>query len=257
MTTWKLENEIWELNLASPPCNEIGTTMLESLEKFVAEVRERPGRAILIYSSLESGFCAGADLRELYQGLLSQPKGKHEPELRKFIDRVHGVLDTLDTLSVPVVGMIHGVCFGGGLELALVCDVLIAEKTARFCFPELRLGIVPGFGGIPRLKRELPNSVVRDLFLTGRSMNAQRAMDLGLVSQLVNAGEGLRVARMMTEQMKKFESTALRSAKAFIKPFPKDELKREKDLFIELALRPNVIEALKKFVESEDVRPYL
>jgi len=70
----------------------------------------------------------------------------------------------------------------------LTCDVLVADKTARFCFPELRLGIVPGFGGIPRLRRELGNAVVRDILMTGRSLNAKKAQAVGLVSQVVAPG---------------------------------------------------------------------
>jgi len=70
------------------------------------------------------------------------------------------------------VAAVHGVVFGGGFELALTCDMIVADRTARFCFPELRLGLIPGFGGIPRLKRDLGNGLVRDLLMTGRSISA-------------------------------------------------------------------------------------
>src|SRR5438046_7760286 len=77
-------------------------------------------------------------------------------------------MNTIDAAPLTTIASVHGVVFGGGFELALVCDLIIADKMARFCFPELRLGLVPGFGGIPRLKRDLGNAVVRDLLLTGR-----------------------------------------------------------------------------------------
>ncbi|HRI07254.1 MAG TPA: UDP-N-acetylglucosamine 2-epimerase, partial [Nannocystaceae bacterium] len=147
--------------------------------------------------------------------------------------------------------------FGGGFELALTCDVLIAEKSARFCFPELRLGIIPGFGGIPRLRRDVGNAVIRDLLLSGRSVGAKRAHELGLVSQVVGRGEGLEVARALAGQSGKFDPAARRAAKAFIKQLPREELAREKELFVELALRPTLLAALTKFVESTDLRPYL
>ena len=81
---------------------------------------------------------------------------------------------------LTTIAAVHGVTFGGGFELALVCDIIIADQMARFCFPELRLGLIPGFGGIPRLKRDLGNAVVRDLLLTGRSFNVTKAQQIGL-----------------------------------------------------------------------------
>ena len=95
---------------------------------------------------------------------------------------------------------------------------------ARFCFPELRLGLIPGFGGIPRLKRDLGNAVVRDLLLTGRSFNATKAQQVGLVSQVVAEGESLRAARGTAAQLGKFDRRTAIAAKKFIKPIPYDEL---------------------------------
>jgi enoyl-CoA hydratase/carnithine racemase len=149
------------------------------------------------------------------------------------------------------------VTFGGGLELALVCDLIFADKMARFCFPELRLGLIPGFGGIPRLKRDLGNGVVRDLLLTGRSFNATKAQQAGLVSQVVAEGEALRAARGTAAQLKKFDRRTSAVAKRFIKAIPHEELKQEIELFLELFSRPAVEAGLKKFVESTDAQPYL
>ena len=104
-------------------------------------------------------------------------------------------MNTIDASPLTTIAAVHGVTFGGGFELALVSDLIIADKMARFCFPELRLGLVPGFGGIPRLKRDFGNAVVRDLLLTGRSFNATKAQQIGLVSQVVGEGEALRAAR--------------------------------------------------------------
>jgi enoyl-CoA hydratase/carnithine racemase len=254
---WKQENGIVELTLATPPCNEIGTTALDGFERFLKEIDVRKTRGLILHSTLESGFSAGADLRELYQGILSRPKNEHASAMRDFLDRIHLVMDTIDGFPFPTIGVIRGACFGGGFELALTCDVLIAEPTARFCFPELRLGIIPGFGGIPRLKRDLGNAVVRDLLLTGRSINARKAHAIGLVSQLTAEGEGLPTARRMAEQAAKFDPTAVGCAKSFLKPIPKEELAQEKRIFLELFGSPIVTEALKKFVESDDLRPYL
>ena len=151
----------------------------------------------------------------------------------------------------------HGVAFGGGFELALTCDLIIADKMARFCFPELRLGLIPGFGGIPRLKRDLGNAIVRDLLLTGRSINAAKALAVGLVSQVAAEGESLQLARATAAQIGKFDRVDQRRGQAFSKPIPRDELRMEIEEFCELFSRPAVMEGLRKFVESTDAHPYL
>lgn len=258
MIELRLVDGVYELELRSPPVNEIGEGMLRALEDALDRIDVNQGRALIVYSSLESGFCAGADLRALYTGLLATPdQDERARRISDFIDRIHAVMNRLDALPITTIAAIHGVCFGGGFELALPCDVLIADKTARFCFPELRLGIVPGFGGIPRLKREVGNGVVRDLLLTGRSMNAKRAQSIGLVSQMVAQGKHLAAARSTARQALRFDRDAAETCKAFIKPIPYEELELEKQHFKRLALRPTFEAALKSFAESSDLRPYL
>lgn len=256
MIDWTYSEGVYELTLATPPCNEIGTAMLADLRRFLDQI-DRDAHTLILRSGLRQGFCAGADLRELYRGLSDAPKDQHGPQIRQFIDAIHGVMDDLDMLPLTTVGVVHGVCFGGGFELALTCDVLIAEKTARFCFPELRLGIIPGFGGIPRLRRDVGNGLIRDLLLSGRSINAKKALAAGLVSQVLASGEGITAARALAAQTAKFDPTARKAAKAFIKKLPKDELLAERELFVRLAEGPALLAALKRFVESTDLRPYL
>ena len=257
MIEWALTEGVYELRLGQSPCNEIGTAMLAALERFLDQVDTESAHALVIRSTVRGGFSAGADLRELYQGLRDRPEREHEPLLREFLDRIHSVMNRLDMLPLTTIGMIHGICFGGGFELALTCDILIAEKSARFGFPELRLGLIPGFGGIPRLRRDVSNAVVRDLLLTGRSINAKKAQAIGLVSQMVPVGEGLRAAMATARQATKFDREAAKTCKRFIKPLPLEELAQEKEHFLRLAQRPVLKLALKKFVESEDPRPYL
>jgi enoyl-CoA hydratase/carnithine racemase len=257
MIELKLTDRVYELALSAEPCNEIGTEMVSALERALDEIDPGKGRALIVHSLRKAGFCAGADLRELYRELTGRPAADRQKEMSAFLDRIHRVMDRLDLLPVTTIGVIHGVCFGGGFELALTCDLLVADQTARFCFPELRLGIIPCFGGIPRLKRELGNGVVRDLLLTGRSINARKAQELGLVSQVVAPGEALDVARRTARQAAKFDPSAMAEAKAFIKELPKEELAREKELMLRLFERPALLAGLKKFVESTDAQPYL
>ncbi len=257
--SWEIRDGVVELALHRAPCNEIGSRTLEELERFAAALPDLEDRAhaLILYSQQAAGFCAGADLRELYARASAMQKDAARLGVRDFLERIHAVLNRMDMSSMTTIAAVHGVCFGGGLELALVCDVIIADKMARFCFPELRLGLIPGFGGIPRLKRDMGNAVVRDLLLTGRSLNATKAQAAGWVSQVVGEGEALRVARGTAAQIGKFDRATSAAAKAFIKPIPSEELRREMDLFCELFQRPAVEVGLKKFVESADAQPYL
>jgi enoyl-CoA hydratase len=257
--SWVLAGDVIEVALDRAPCNEIGSQSLEELEKLAASLPqlEENAHALIIYSSRECGFCAGADLRELYRRSHEMEKKAAAKGVRGFLERIHHVMNTLDASPLTTIAAVHGITFGGGLELALTCDLIIADKTARFCFPELRLGLIPGFGGIPRLKRDLGNAVVRDLLLTGRSFNSTKAQQIGLVSQVVAEGQALRVARATAEQLGKFDRNAASAAKKFIKPVPYDELRREIDMFCDLFTLPAVEAGLKKFVESTDAQPYL
>ena len=257
--SWRVTDGVIELALHREPCNEIGSATLEELEGFVdtLESLQREAHALILYSDLKCGFCAGADLRELFHRSQEMEPHAAQRGVREFLERIHRVMNRIDAAPLTTIAAVHGVCFGGGFELALVADLIIADKMARFCFPELRLGLVPGFGGIPRLKRDLGNGVVRDLLLTGRSFNATKAQQVGLVSQVVGEGEALRAARATAAQLGKFDRGTATAAKKFIKPIPYDELKQEIDLFCELFARPTVEAGLRRFVESTDAQPYL
>jgi len=257
--SWEVNGGVIELALHRPPCNELGSLSLGEFEQFASALDglEKDAHALVIYSELKSGFCAGADLRELYQRSQAMEKSQALRGVRDFLERIHRVMNRLDASPLTTIAAVHGVTFGGGFELAMVCDLIIADKLARFCFPELRLGLIPGFGGIPRLKRDLGNAVVRDLLLTGRSFNATKAQQVGLVSQVVAEGEAVRAARATAAQIGKFDRSTAATAKQFIKPIPHEELRREIDIFCELFSRPAVEAGLKKFVESTDAQPYL
>jgi enoyl-CoA hydratase/carnithine racemase len=256
--SWELSESIIELTLHHPPSNEIGRVMLAEIEQFVTALESVSSEAsvLIIYSQLKSGFSAGGDLHEMY-ALLREASPVERAGIRDYLERSHRSLNAIDAASLVTIAAVHGICFGGGLELALTCDLIVADNMARFCFPELRLGLIPGGGGIPRLKRDLSNSFVRDLLLTGRSINAKRALSVGLVSQVTAEGETLHVARSIASQIKKFDAAARIAAKRFVKPIPYDELNREIEIFSELFGRPAVLEGLRKFVESSDVFPYL
>src|SRR5882724_8303820 len=230
--SWEWKDGVIELALHRDPCNEIGSLTLGELERFSAALDELTAisHAVILNSQQPAGFCAGADLRELFEGTQKIRREDAARGVRDFLERIHAVFNKIDASPLTTIAAVHGVVFGGGFELALVCDLIVADKMARFCFPELRLGLTPGFGGIPRLKRDLGNAVVRDLLLTGRSFNAAKAQQIGLLSQVVGEGEALRAARGTAAQLRKFDRATAASAKRFIKPIPHEELRLEIDM---------------------------
>jgi len=257
VTSFHRSGDVYELTLDRAPCNEIGLELLEQLEQFVSAVEESDAKAVIVHSTRPLGFSAGADLRALFEGISLRDGDAYLPDVERFIERIHRVGSRFDALRQTTFAALHGVCFGGGFELALMCDVLIADRTTRFAFPELRLGIIPGFGGIPRLRREVPNAVVRDLLMTGRSMNATRAHSVGLVSQVVAPGQALAAARAAAAAACAFDRDVQAQAKAFIKPRLADELHAERRLFMHMIAQPRVRAALADFVARKDPMPYL
>jgi enoyl-CoA hydratase/carnithine racemase len=257
--SWKLADAVLDVTLHRKPCNEIGRATLADLERLVEALNALGDEvaAVVFSSAIPAGFCAGADLRELYYGMQEVHGEARRAGVRDFLERIHRALNAIDAAPPITIAAVHGICFGGGFELALVSDLIVADRSARFSFPELRLGLIPGFGGIPRLKRDMGNAVVRDLLFTGRSINAAKAQEAGLVSQVVAEGQAPRVARLVAQQVCKFDRETARTAKRFVKPIPYAELRQEIELFCELFDRPVVEAALKKFVESTEALKYL
>jgi enoyl-CoA hydratase len=256
---WEVRDGVVEVTLDHAPLNEIGTVMLGDLQRFAAAI---PGLASVtsacIFSSARpGGFSAGADLKELYEGALKLSPKKRKTEVRGFLQRIHKVLNAIDAAPFITFVAVHGICMGGGLELALTCDQIVADRMARFGFPELRLGLIPGFGGIPRLRRDVGNSFIRDLLFTGRTVKAESAHQAGLVTHLVGEGYALQVARSMAQQVTKFDAETRTAAKRFIKPTSTTELRKEIELFCKLFDRPVVMESLRRFVESNEPLKHL
>ena len=149
--SWTLTDGVIELALHRAPCNELGSVSLEELEKFATalQLMQSDAHALIIYSDLKTGFCAGADLRELYQRSQAMEKLAAAKGVRDFLERIHRVLNLIDAAPLTTIAAVHGVTFGGGFRRWRWLAIwIIADKMARFCFPELRLGLIPGFGGI-------------------------------------------------------------------------------------------------------------
>jgi methylglutaconyl-CoA hydratase len=134
-------------------------------------------RTVVLTGAGDKAFCAGADLKERRAMTLE--------ETRSFLRALNAAVDAIGTFPRPVIAAVNGAAFGGGLELALACDIRLAADTAEMGLVETRLGIIPGAGGTQRLARVCGVAIAKELILTGRRIGALRALELGIVSQVV------------------------------------------------------------------------
>ncbi|UCZ54284.1 enoyl-CoA hydratase [Bacillus shivajii] len=134
-------------------------------------------RAIIISGDGEKVFCAGADLRER--------QGMSEKEVRQAVAKIRETVNLVESIPVPVIAALNGAAIGGGLELALACDLRIASEHAKFGLSETTLGIIPGAGGTQRLPREIGMQRAKQLIYTGEKITAEKAFDWGLVLKVV------------------------------------------------------------------------
>jgi enoyl-CoA hydratase/carnithine racemase len=168
--------------------NALSMELVGALGHMFSRVRAEPAdsvRAVILSGAGGKAFCAGADLKERRAMTLE--------ETRSFLRLLNSVVDAIAVFPRPVIAAINGAAFGGGLELALACDLRIAADTAEMGLVETRLGIIPGAGGTQRLSRIVGLAVAKELILTGRRFSAARAKELGLVSD-VAPGAGLAEA---------------------------------------------------------------
>ncbi|MBA2349710.1 MAG: enoyl-CoA hydratase/isomerase family protein [Solirubrobacterales bacterium] len=163
--------------LANGQMNSIAPTVIEDLGKVHAAAVERGVRALVIASSNPLLFSAGADIKAFTQ--MDEAGGK------ELLDRAHGLLRAMEQSPMVTVAAVNGLAFGGGCELAMACDVRIAAQSAIFGQPEIKLGIIPGFGGTQRLPRLVGTNKALEMNLTGDAIGAREAFEFGLVNRVV------------------------------------------------------------------------
>lgn len=189
--------------------NAIDASVLEGLEAAVADLSGDPDlRAVIVTGAGEKAFVAGADIAAMAE------LGPRQAEA--FSARGQKVLDGLSALPVPVIAAVNGFALGGGCELAMACDLVVAGPKAKFGQPEVKLGVIPGFGGTQRLVRRVGWSNALDLCLTARMVNAEEALRMGLCSRVVTEGTVLDAAVALAEGMAKLGPVALRLCKRAI-----------------------------------------
>jgi enoyl-CoA hydratase/carnithine racemase len=192
--------------------NALHSTTHEQLAAAVGALDERADVGAIVLIGAGRAFCAGSDLREV--GALTGVAAQ------RYIALDFATKNAIAGSRTPVVAAIRGHCVGGGLELALACDVRIAARDAVFAFPEVPLGSLPGSGGLQRLPAVVGVGVATDWILSGRTIDADEAYARGLVTRLVDASELDETAHDVGTQLAARSATALWLAKVALHPSP-------------------------------------
>ncbi len=157
--------------------NALSFAILEQIGERLDEVKDGDARALIITGAGDRAFCAGADIKELL--------GRDMAATKRGVELGQRVFSKLDGLPMPSVAVINGFAFGGGLELAMACTFRLAVAKAKVGQPEIKLGLIPGYGGTQRLPRLVGESRALEICMTGRTVDADEALSIGLVNQIV------------------------------------------------------------------------
>ncbi|WP_027966626.1 enoyl-CoA hydratase-related protein [Halomonas halocynthiae] len=186
--------------------NALNSAVITELEQVLVSLETRDDlRAVLITGAGEKSFVAGADIAEM--------KDKTPEQAREFAGQALRTIKRLEKLPVPVVALVNGFCLGGGCELALACDWAVATDNAVFGQPEVLLGVIPGFGGTQRLPRRVGPAMAIDLVTTGRKIDAQEALRIGLVNRVMPQAELGAYVDELTKQLRSNGPQAVRGSK--------------------------------------------
>jgi len=207
--------------------NALNRKTIEELRQVLLDAREDTSvRVLILTGSGEKAFVAGADINELAQQ--TPVNGK------EFSIFGQGVLHLLETLGKPSICAINGFALGGGCELALACSIRLASKTAKLGQPEVKLGIIPGYGGSQRLARLCGKGLAHEICLTGEMITAEEAQRIGLVNHVYEPAELLPAAEAMA---KKIIERAPLAVKYCIEAIERGvEMPQEEGLFLEATL---------------------
>ncbi len=240
------------LTLDHPPVNVLSRALLDALTTRLGEAEADPAvRVVVLASAAEKAFAAGADIREM-------------ASLRPDEARVHGALGQevtrrIERLPLPVIAAVHGVCLGGGCEIALACDFVFATPDAQFGQPEINLGVTPGWGGSQRLPRRIGAARARRWIYTGRSVPATEAHSDGWVDRIVPRADLLPTALAFAEELAAKPPLALAAAKYEIlraaDPRIDDDLEYELDLWVRLFGTRDQQEGMRAFLEKRPLLP--
>ncbi|HEY6419076.1 MAG TPA: enoyl-CoA hydratase-related protein [Candidatus Binataceae bacterium] len=244
------KNTIATLTVNRPAAlNALNHSVVDDLARVIREVRHDPAvRVLIVTGAGDRAFVAGADIAAMAK--MSALEGLEFSRLG------HRVLESFEDLAIPVIAAVNGFALGGGLELAMACDLIIASEKARFGQPEINLALIPGFGGTQRLPHRIGHAKARELIMTGEMIDAKTALELGLVNQVVPAAELMNAARALAQKLASKSAVALRQAKAAMRAaFTMEQdagLRFEQEAFTVAFGSADRVEGTTAFVEKRE-----
>lgn len=228
--------------------NALNGKVLHELKEALGQVRANRAVRVVIFSGEGNAFISGADIKEM-QALAADPAA-----MREFTEFGQGVLRDIESLPQPVIAAINGFALGGGLELALACDIRIASSDARLGFPEVGLGILPGLGGTQRATRLAGRGVASELIFTGDMIDAEEAARMGLLNRVVAPAQLMETARRLADRIASRAPVAVAKGKAAIlatQQLPLDKgLAFELDRASEVMTTSDRVEGMQAFIEK-------
>ena len=227
--------------------NALSTELLHCLVEGLYELRRDSNlRTVILTGAGKKAFCAGADLKER--------AGMNDDKVKETVKLIGDTITAVENLPVPVIAAINGSAFGGGLELALACDIRIASETAKVGLTETSLGIIPGAGGTQRLPRIVGMPTAKELIYTARRLDAKTAHALKIISHVYSPQHLLEEAKKLAGEIAVNAPLALRAAKAAINQGAETNLKTglqiEKDCYQTTLKTRDRLEGLSAFKEK-------
>ena len=203
------ENKIAIVTISRPEAlNALNTQVIAELEQTVDMIEKNSDLSAMILTGEGRSFVAGADIGEQYPLDLSQG--------RKWGQRGSAVMRRIEKLAIPTIASVNGFALGGGCEIAMACDIILASEKAKFGQPEVGLGITPGFSGTQRLPRRVGAAMAKELIFSGKMISAVEAERIGLANHVYPADELMNKAMEMAESFAKNAQIAVRYSKACI-----------------------------------------
>lgn len=243
----KIEKHIAILTLNNPPANTWTADSLASLKQLISDLNANPQvQALVIHGEGEKFFCAGADLNSFASGDKGQAVGMAIAFGEAF--------EALSNFRGVSIACINGYAMGGGLECALACDIRIAESHAQMALPELAVGLLPCAGGTQNLPWLVGEGWAKRMILCGERIKADKALQIGLVEEVVETGKGLETALALAEKVAKQSPDAIASSKTLIMSArqqpPSFNWIKERELFVKLFDGDNQKEGVNAFLEK-------
>ncbi|HET9970443.1 MAG TPA: enoyl-CoA hydratase-related protein [Streptosporangiaceae bacterium] len=229
-----------------PPVNAMGREVLAGLGGAAERVGSAPEvRAVVLTGTGQAAFMAGADIGE-FQALRAEPGA-----MDRHSQLARAVFDAWQALPQPVIAAVQASAVGGGLEIALLCDLIVADPAARFGLPEVKLGLIPGGGGTQRLPARIGIAAAKELLFLGSLIDAPRAQALGLVNKVSEPGGALAEAQAIADRIAALPRVAVTGAKRAVNgAVPAAALDREREIFLEAFSSEDFTEGFAAFLEK-------